>query len=168
MNPIVTIFGAASLIMGVGLMATTDPETDTWGLVSATTAYSPVVADTLPTTTEARQAQYEGPGCAQWADTAIRGGFTFDDLRTALQVMELESMCLPDSIGDDGQSYGLMQINSYWCLPNKYWPRGYLQTQGIANSCADLLDPLTNLWAAWKISSNYGWENWTTYKRIDG
>jgi hypothetical protein len=80
--------------------------------------------------------------------------------------MELESACLPNAIGDNGQSFGLMQINDYWCTSNKYWPRGYLQTQGMLDDCVELLDPLTNLWAAWHISTRYGWENWTTYARI--
>jgi hypothetical protein len=89
-----------------------------------------------------------------------------DDLRIALQVAELESACLPNAIGDNGQSWGLMQINDYWCTPVKYWPGGYLQTHGIIDSCTDLLDPLTNMHAAWHIATHHGWDNWTTYKRL--
>lgn len=174
MNPLTTIAAAASLVFGVGLMFTTDPEVDTWGLVPASTAYSPVEAGTLPDAPGSdyspvtTQVQYQGPGCQEWADTAVRGGFVLDDLRIALQVAELESGCLPNAIGDNGQSWGLWQINNYWCTPNQYWPRGYLQTQGIVESCTDLLDPLTNAWAAWHISTKYGWDNWTTYEAING
>ena len=174
MNPWTIITLAAALVTGVGLMSITEPETDTWGLVPATTAYSPVAPGTLPDaftapySPETTQVQYSGPGCQEWADTAVRGGFQLDDLRIALQVMELESGCLPNAIGDNGQSFGLMQIHTpSWCKPNKWWPRGYLQTQGILNDCADLFDPLVNLHAAWHISSKYGWQNWTTFKSID-
>jgi hypothetical protein len=92
----------------------------------------------------------------------LRGGFTLEQLPYALQIAELESMCLPDSIGDNGQSFGLWQNNDYWCTPVEYWPRGYLQTMGIVNDCTDLLDPLVNAEAAWHISTRHGWSNWTT------
>ena len=48
MNPLVTIFAAALFTGAVGVMVTQDPEVDTWGLVSASTAYSPVEAGTPP------------------------------------------------------------------------------------------------------------------------
>lgn len=174
MNPLAIIAGAASLTLSIGLMAISDPEVDTWGLVPGSTAYSPVEPGTLPDASGSdysavtTQVQYQGPGCQEWADTAVRGGFVLDDLRIALQVAELESACLPDAIGDNGQSWGLMQINNYWCTPVTLWPAGYLQTQGIINGCTDLLDPLTNMHAAWHIATHYGWQNWTTYERIDG
>lgn len=173
MNPIAIIMCATALVTGVGLLANQDPETDTWGLVSESTAYSPTVGSGIAPDASGSdysavtpQVQYQGPGCSEWADTAIRAGFKLDDLWIALQVMEFESMCLPDAIGDNGQSYGLMQINSFWCQPSKYWPRGYLQTQGIVDDCTDLFDPLTNLYVAWHIATKHGWENWTTYKRL--
>lgn len=174
MNPLALIAGAASLTLSIGLMFTSDAEVDTWGLVPGSTAYSPVEPGTLPDASGSdysavtTQVQYEGPGCKEWADTAVRGGFVLDDLRIALQVAELESACLPNAIGDNGQSWGLMQINDYWCTPVKYWPGGYLQTHGILDSCTDLLDPLTNMHAAWHIARHYGWDNWTTYERING
>ena len=112
---------------------------------------------------------YTGPGCQEWADTALRAGFVLDDLWIALQVAELESMCLPDVVGDNGDSFGLMQIHTpSWCKPTKYWPRGYLQTQGMIDDCTELFDPLTNMWVAWHIATKYGWENWSTYDRVVG
>ena len=112
---------------------------------------------------------YTGPGCQEWADTALRGGFVLDDLWIALQVAELESGCLPGAIGDNGDSFGLMQIHTpSWCKPTKYWPRGYLQTQGMIDDCTELFDPLTNMWVAWHIATKYGWENWSTYDRVLG
>ena len=172
MNPLGIIATAASLTLSIGLMFTSDAEVDTWGLVPGSTAYSPVEPGTLPDASGSdysavtTQVQYEGPGCKEWADTAVRGGFVLDDLRIALQVAELESACLPNAIGDNGQSWGLMQINDYWCTPVTLWPAGYLQTHGIIDSCTDLLDPLTNMHAAWHIATHHGWDNWTTYKRL--
>ena len=174
MNPWLIIASAAALLTGAGLMTTQDPAVDTWGIVPESTVYSPDVDSGTPPdaigsdySAETPPPPYQGPGCAEWADTALRGGFTQADLTVALQVMELESGCLPDAIGDNGDSFGLMQIHTpTWCKPNKYWPRGYLQTKGILSDCVELLEPLVNLHAAWHISSNYGWENWTTYGRL--
>lgn len=172
MNPISIILAAASLVLGLGFMSTQKSEVDLWGLVPASTAYSPVEAGMLPDASgsdysaETTLPPYTGPGCHEWADTALRGGFQPEELVIALQVMELESMCLPGAIGDNGQSFGLMQINDYWCRPSKYWPRGYLQTQGMLDDCVELLDPLTNLWVAAHIAQQHGWQNWTTYKRL--
>ena len=172
MNPLSIIAVAASLVLGVGLMSTQEAEVDTWGIVPASTVYPQVEADTPPDAPQTLQSDenpyplWTGPGCREWADLALRSGFAWDDLWIALQVMELESMCLPNAIGDNGQSFGLMQINSYWCQPSRYWPNGYLQTLGMLNTCTDLLDPLINLEAAWHISTQYGWQNWTTYARI--
>ena len=174
MNPINLIWLLVASVLGIGLVWNDDPTVDTWGLVPASTAYSPVDAGTLPDASGSPQTSqttlppYQGPGCSEWADTALRGGFTVEQLPYALQIAELESMCLPDSIGDNGQSFGLWQINDYWCTPVKYWPRGYLQTMGILDDCTDLLDPLVNAHAAWHISTQYGWSNWTTHDRVTG
>lgn len=176
MNPISIIMLAVSSVLGLGLLANSNPETDTAGLVSESTRYSPSVVGLEPAldtsgsdySAVTPQVQYTGPGCREWADLAVRSGFVLNDLWIALQVMELESMCLPDAIGDNGQSYGLMQINSFWCLPSTYWPRGYLQTNGFLDECQQLLDPALNLYVAWHISTQYGWENWSTYDRIVG
>jgi hypothetical protein len=44
---------------------------------------------------------------------------------------------------------GLTQINDRsWCLPSRYYKKGYLQSLGIIEYCEDLFDPLTNLIAA--------------------
>lgn len=43
-----------------------------------------------------------------------------------------------------GGSYGLFQINGYWCTPNRFSKRGWLQQQGIVESCEDLYKPIIN------------------------
>ena len=178
MNPIAIIALAASLVAGIGLAFTAESELDPAWLVSDSTVYSApfntVELEPLPDASGSDYSPittmppYTGPGCSEWADLAVRSGFVLDDLWIALQVMEYESMCIPDAIGDNGQSYGLMQINSFWCSPSKYWPGGYLQTKGFLNYCQQLLDPALNLYVAWHISSTHGWENWSTYGRVVG
>lgn len=174
MNPFLIMGAAFMAVVGVALNHNIGPEWDTVGLTPPPTVYAPSAvgggyppdAPQRAVSTETTTPLWTGPGCREWADTALRAGFVFDDLWIVLQVMELESMCLPGVVGDNGQSYGLMQINSFWCKPSTYWPRGYLQTKGMINDCAELFDPLTNLWVAWHIASNHGWDNWTTYKRL--
>jgi len=168
MNPLHVVGLTALLISSaVGLAMTEEAALDPWAPVVPSTVYTPPTAEAPPATrANGTIAPYEGPGCAEWADTALRGGFTPGDLPIALQVMELESMCLPGEIGDNGESFGLMQINSYWCQPSRYWPEGYLQTFGILADCSELLLPLVNLHAAWHIAAHHGWENWSTYDRV--
>jgi hypothetical protein len=179
MNPITVIALALSGLFGVTLLATTDPATDTMGLVSESTVHTAPLTGTVGLDSPAdalgsdisvvtTMPPYTGPGCREWADTALRAGFVLDDLWVALQVAELESGCLPNAIGDNGQSFGLMQIHTpSWCQPNKYWPEGYLQAKGMIDDCAELFDPLTNMWVAWHIATNYGWQNWSTYVRVN-
>jgi hypothetical protein len=180
MSPFSIIGLALSGLFGMTLMFTSAPETDTIGLVSESTVFTApplgtVGLDSQPDASGSDMSvvtsmpAYTGPGCREWADTALRAGFVLDDLWVALQVAELESGCLPNAIGDNGQSFGLMQIHTpSWCQPNKYWPRGYLQTQGMIDDCTELFDPLTNLWVAWHIATKYGWENWSTYDNVVG
>jgi hypothetical protein len=40
----------------------------------------------------------------------------------------------------NGGSYGLTQINGFWCLPNSNWPIGWLQEKGILEECSDLFN----------------------------
>lgn len=102
--------------------------------------------------------------CAEWYDTAITAGWTQDYWPMLSRVIYKESRCNHDSFNPNdpaGGSYGLTQINGYWCTPNKYNPTGYLQARGIINTCQDLFDPLTNLLAAREIfSRHHSWSPW--------
>jgi hypothetical protein len=68
----------------------------------------------------------------------------------------------------NGGSYGLFQINGYWCKKNKYNPTGWLQAKGILNTCEDLFIPEVNLRAGlamWNYSqerNKCGWRPWAT------
>jgi hypothetical protein len=82
-------------------------------------------------------------------------------------VMHRESRCLPHAhnINDPmGGSYGLTQINGFWCLPNSQWPIGWLQAKGILDECSDLFNATTSLRATHAIYLNSGWNPWRTAK----
>lgn len=96
-------------------------------------------------------------------------GFPEEELETLRRVMERESgpTCAPTAFNASdpmGGSYGLTQINGYWCEPTELWPDGWLQTQGILNECADLFDPKISLRATLAIFFNSGWHPWRTAK----
>lgn len=65
-----------------------------------------------------------------------------------------------------GGSYGLFQINAYWCKPNRYFKNGVLQSWGIVESCNDLFNPRVNALAFMAIfdyAERYygdGWIPW--------
>lgn len=62
-------------------------------------------------------------------------------------VMWRESRCRQVAFNPtdpNGGSYGLFQINAYWCKPNKYFKNGVLQAWGIVKSCEDLFNPRVN------------------------
>jgi hypothetical protein len=63
----------------------------------------------------------------------------------------------------NGGSYGIMQINGFWCIPNTHWPTGWLQAQGLVTTCDDLYSATANLQAALAIWQDSGWQAWSTY-----
>ena len=136
----------------------------TVGGVTSLAETAPVV-DTAPTVIVAQNATqrvWRDTGaiakpkalCPQWWDTAIRAGWTIEQLPTLDYIMNRESRCLPKShnttLNADGSTdIGLAQINDRsWCLPTRWYPNGYLQTLGKINYCKDLFDPYLNLVAA--------------------
>jgi hypothetical protein len=101
--------------------------------------------------------------CDGWVDLARRVGFLEEELSKISYTMYRESRCRPDQHNPDdpmGGSNGLVQINQFWCKPTRYWPGGWLQAQGILETCDDLFDPETNLRAALAIRNNSGWSPW--------
>jgi hypothetical protein len=105
--------------------------------------------------------------CEQVAVLALAEGLPQDQLETALLVAVRESRCTEDAYnGTDtnGGSFGVYQINGYWCLPNTYWPTGWLQAKGILETCDDLFNPTINTQAMVAIWRNSGWLPWNTAK----
>lgn len=107
--------------------------------------------------------------CGHWLDDALDIGWSRSSLNTLDYIMWRESRCLPKMFnsGDpNGGSAGLLQINQFWCLPNRYNPTGWLQAQGVLDSCKDLFDPEINLRAGLAIfkyskeRNSNGWNPW--------
>ena len=79
------------------------------------------------------------------------------ELPTLDAIIYRESRCLSYVVNrtlnkDKSHDYGLTQINGRsWCEPTRYYPNGYLQTLGILKECDDLLNPVTNLEAAFAL-----------------
>lgn len=108
--------------------------------------------------------------CPDVVATAKSLGWENDDLDELDYVAWRESRCLPHVHFDGdphGGSYGIMQINGYWCEPSKWHPNGYLQHVGVLSSCDDLYNPIVNLVAAQEIflyssiRNGNGWKPWS-------
>jgi len=94
--------------------------------------------------------------CGMWWGLATQLGWHADSMPTLDYVMWRESRCDPTQHNttrnkDGSTDIGLTQINDRsWCLPTRWYPKGYLQTIGVLSTvgCNELFDPATNLKAA--------------------
>lgn len=108
----------------------------------------------------------KGQSCPGWGRLASQVGWPQQEIAMLSAVAYFESRCRRDALGDKGRSFSAMQIHTNsWCRPNRYWPNGYLQHQGIVTSCDDLWDPATTLRAALEIWRVGGWKQWTTWQK---
>ena len=119
----------------------------------------------IPVTSATTQPDAPKTLCEQVFDTAKAIGWPTDQLGMLVAIAQRESRCQPDAFNPsdpNGGSYGIMQINGFWCQPSRYWPNGYLQAYGLLTSCADLYDRKTNLRAALAIYQySNGWRAWS-------
>lgn len=109
--------------------------------------------------------------CPEWTPEALEAGWDEEHLYRLGYILWRESRCQPDAVNasdPNSGSFGLAQINGFWCRPSRYHPEGWLQEQGVLDHCNDLHDPLVNLVAA-KAIWDYGvergncpWGPWTT------
>lgn len=103
-------------------------------------------------------------GCDAVFAMAQQVGWDADQLGTLIAVAQRESRCRPDAFNPAdtyGQSYGVMQINDFWCKPSRYFKQGYLQAYGLLDTCQDLFDLETNMRAALNIYRySNGWRAW--------
>lgn len=93
-------------------------------------------------------------------------GWPETELQTLRTIAYAESRCNPwghNYSDPHGGSYGILQINGYWCLPNSYWPIGWLQEKGIVSNCDDLFSATANLAAGLAIWRETGWQAWSTF-----
>ena len=119
----------------------------------------------IPVTSATTQPDAPKTLCEQVFDTAKAIGWPADQLGMVVAIAQRESRCQPDAFNPsdpNGGSYGIMQINGFWCQPSRYWPNGYLQAYGLLTSCADLYDRETKLRAALAIYQySNGWRAWS-------
>jgi len=105
--------------------------------------------------------------CPQWWDMAISAGWKTSQLPTLDYIIYRESRCSErahnKTLNVDGSTdMGLSQINDRsWCKPTRWYPNGYLQTEGIIKNCKQLFDPYLNLKSA-KVLYDYagGFSPW--------
>ena len=109
--------------------------------------------------------------CPEWSQLAVETGWQEEDLAMLDQIMHRESRCYTAvhySEDPNGGSYGLMQINAFWCKPSQLYPSGYLQAFGVLENCEQLFQPRINLLSArliWLYSDREhgdGWLPWQT------
>jgi len=134
--------------------------------VSAVTAYATIPLGTLPVVVTP-PVTTPATACAQALHLALSVGWPAKETPTLMRVLKRESRCLSKAHNKKdtvGQSYGLMQINSFWCTPSAYWPQGWLQAKGILTVCDELFDPRINLTAALAVWHNSNWTPWNLLK----
>lgn len=98
---------------------------------------------------------------AQFAALGVNLGWPVDQYNILARIIERESNGIPNAWNKKdpmGGSYGLLQINGFWCRDKN----SYLQGLGIVNDCQMLLDPQTNLRAGLIIWNRSGWNPWGT------
>ena len=119
----------------------------------------------IPSTTLTTQPSAPKSLCEQVFDTAKAIGWPADQLGMLVAIAQRESRCQLDAFNPsdpNGGSYGIMQINGFWCQPSRYWPNGYLQAYGLLTKCTDLFDRETNLRGALAIYRySNGWRAWS-------
>ena len=130
-------------------------------LVGASTMLAPTESNKMPLPPNVL--------CPQWTEIATDIGWQKEDLEMLDYVLNQESRCIPNvhnKNDPNGGSYGLAQVNGFWCEPSKYWPKGYLQSFGVIETCKQLLHPRANLVSArfiWLYAhrhSGNGWAPW--------
>jgi hypothetical protein len=99
----------------------------------------------------------------QFAALAVNLGWPVEEYETLVKVITRESNGIAiahNSKDPMTGSYGLMQINGFWCRG----ANSYLQKAGLLTSCEMLLDPQINLRAGLIIFTRSGWSPWRTAK----
>lgn len=121
-------------------------------------------ATTTSTTTTVWVEPQPKSECEQALQLALNVGWPAKEMATLARVLWRESRCSfgPVHNPDDpmGGSYGLLQINGFWCTPSTQWPIGWLQAKNIIIDCHDLYGAEANLIAGLAIWRNSSWHPW--------
>jgi len=113
--------------------------------------------------------QYPTLKCRNHYDIIDMASDSKDMMYEVDYIMWRESRCNASVINRDdpmGGSIGLFQINKFWCKPNRYTERGFLQDAGVLTKCKDLYNPIINgkaMMAIYDYANNRygdGWGPW--------
>jgi len=165
--------GVTAALVFVGLWGVDQPTPSTPTPTPQTAPITLPIASQATSTTTLPPAPADAL-CPQWWELARQAGWTDDLLPTLDYVLWRESRCDPTQhnteLNADGSTdVGLTQINDWsWCLPTRWYPKGYLQTIGVLPTvgCEQLFDPYLNLVSAKAIydyaqqHNGNGWQPW--------
>ena len=147
----------------VSLLGAPDAQSEASSVMpKAPISVQPYLIEPTTTTTEPLMIidPYATPA-VQFAQLAINLGWPVSEYDTLARIIARESSGNPSAWNRSdpmGGSYGLLQINGFWCRGKN----SYLQGLGVVNNCKSLLDPETNLRAGLVIWNRSKWNPWGT------
>ena len=152
----------ASLITALwGLALAVGPVNSESGQPSRTLDVHPYLIKPPTTTTSTLFIDPYSSAPEQFAALAVNLGWPVKEYKTLVKVIKRESNGIAiahNSKDPMTGSYGLMQINGFWCKG----ANSFLQKAGLLTSCEMLLDPQINLRAGLIIYTRSGWSPWKT------
>jgi hypothetical protein len=159
-------FTAPKLLLGVvsallGFTALTGPQNAQSSPPSTMLAVAPFLIEPSTTTSSTLYIDPYATAPAQFAALAVNLGWPVSEYNQLIRVITRESNGIATAHNSDdpnGGSFGLMQINGFWCRGTN----SYLQKAGLLTSCEMLLDPQINLRAGLIIFNRSGWSPWKT------
>ena len=150
----------ASLITALwGFALAIGPVNSESGQPSRTLDVHPYLIEPTTTTSSTLFIDPYATAAEQFAALAVNLGWPVAEYATLAKVIERESNGIAiahNSKDPMSGSYGLMQINGFWCRG----ANSYLQKAGLITSCEMLLDPQINLRAGLIIFTRSGWSPW--------
>lgn len=161
-------FTAPKLLLGVvsallGFTALTGPQNAQSSPPSTMLAVAPFLIEPSTTTSSTLYIDPYATAPAQFAALAVNLGWPVSEYNQLIKVITRESNGIATAHNSKDPmtgSYGLMQINGFWCKG----ANSYLQKAGLLTSCEMLLDPQINLRAGLIIFTRSGWSPWRTAK----
>ena len=154
----------ASLITALwGLALAVGPVNSESGQPSRTLDVHPYLIEPTTTTSSTLFIDPYATAPEQFAALAVNLGWPVKEYKTLVKVIKRESNGIAiahNSKDPMTGSYGLMQINGFWCNG----ANSFLQKAGLLTSCEMLLDPQINLRAGLIIYTRSGWSPWRTAK----
>lgn len=143
----------------LGFTALTGPQNAQSSPPSTTLDVTPYLIEPTTTTSSTLFIDPYASAPEQFAALGINLGWPKRQLAKLTEIIARESMGIPQAHNQKdpmGGSYGLMQINGFWCRGEN----SFLQQKNIVDSCEMLLDPQVNLLAGLAIWHNSRWNPW--------